>query len=220
MNATVLRDFEIEIARIFETGAIRAPVHLRDGNESFLINIFKNQEIKKEDYVFSTWASHAHALLKGVPPEQIKKDILEGRSITLHYPDYNFYSSAIVGGIAPIALGVAHALDVDICLRLFKDKHNGPRCFCFIGDMSFHTGIVNECIRYSIGHDLPIVWVIEDNSKSVGTDTESTCGIKTFDLFDRLRKFIKDYECKNCKIVYYPYETHYPHSGTGVFVEF
>ena len=54
----------------------------------------------------------------------------------------------------------------------------------------------------------------------VGTDTESTCGIKTFDLFDRLRQLIKDYECKNCKIVYYPYETRYPHSGTGVFVEF
>ena len=211
MKVEDLRNFEKEIEEIYETGVIRAPVHLRDGNESFLINIFKNQKIKEEDYLFSTWASHAHAVLKGVPREQIKKDILEGRSITLHYPDYNFYSSAIVGGIAPIALGVAHAL---------KDKHNGPRCFCFIGDMSFHTGIVNECIRYSIGHDLPIVWVIEDNSKSVGTDTASTCGIKTFDLFDRLRKFIKDYECKNCKIVYYPYETHYPQSGTGVFVEF
>ena len=205
-----LRSFEKEIEEIYETGVIRAPVHLRDGNESFLINIFKNQEIKKDDYLFSTWASHSHALLKGVPPDQIKKDILEGRSITLHYPEHNFYSSAIVGGIAPIALGVSHALN---------DKQ-GRRCFCFIGDMSFHTGIVNECIRYSIGHDLPIVWVIEDNSKSVGTDTESTCGIKTFDLFDRFRKFIKDYECKNCKIVYYPYETRYPHSGTGVFVEF
>ena len=220
MKVEDLRNFEKDIEQIYETGKIRAPVHLRDGNENYLINIFKNQEIKKEDYVFSTWASHAHALLKGVPPEQIKKDILEGRSITLHYPDYNFYSSAIVGGIAPIALGVAHALDVDICLRLFKDKHNGPRCFCFIGDMSFHTGIVNECIRYSIGHDLPIVWVVEDNGKSVGTDTEATCGIKTFDLFNHLRQLIKDYQCKNCKIMYYDYDTRYPHSGTGVFVEF
>ena len=130
-----LIEFETEIAKIYETGVIRGPVHLRDGNESFLINIFKNQEIEKEDYLFSTWASHLHALLKGVPREQIKKDILEGRSITLHYPDYNFYSSAIVGGIAPIALGVAYSL---------RDRRKGPRCFCFIGDMSFHTGIVNE----------------------------------------------------------------------------
>ena len=111
MEVSDLRSFEKEIEEIYETGVIRAPVHLRDGNESFLINIFKNQEIKKDDYLFSTWASHSHALLKGVPPDQIKKDILEGRSITLHYPEDNFYSSAIVGGIAPIALGVAHALN-------------------------------------------------------------------------------------------------------------
>ena len=210
MEVSDLRSFEKEIEEIYETGVIRAPVHLRDGNESFLINIFKNQEIKEDDYLFSTWASHSHALLKGVPPDQIKKDILEGRSITLHYPEHNFYSSAIVGGIAPIALGVAHALN---------DKQ-ARRCFCFIGDMSFHTGIVNECIRYSIGHDLPIVWVIEDNGKSVGTNTEATCGIQTLDLFDQLRQLIKNYNCKNCKIMYYSYETQYPHSGTGVFVEF
>ena len=86
--------------------------------------------------------------------------------------------------------------------------------------MSFHTGIVNECIRYSIGHDLPITWVVEDNGKSVGTDTEATCGIKTFDLFNQLRQSLKDYKCKNCQIMYYNYETRYPHSGTGVFVEF
>jgi len=212
MKVEDLRNFEKDIEQIYETGKIRAPVHLRDGNENYLINIFK--DIREEDYVFSTWASHLHALLKGVSPERVKQDILEGRSITLHYPHYNFYSSAIVGGIAPIALGVAYSLNDK------QNRRKGPRCFCFIGDMSFHTGIVNECIRYSIGHDLPIVWVVEDNGKSVGTDTEATCGIKTFDLFNQLRQLIKDYQCKNCKIMYYEYETRYPHSGTGVFVEF
>ena len=205
----MLKEFEKEIAKIYETGVITAPVHLRDGNEKYLVNIFK--DVKEDDYIFSTWASHSHAILKGVPPEKVKQDILDGRSITLHYPDYNFYSSAIVGGIAPIALGVAYSLN---------NARKGSKCFCFIGDMSFHTGIVNECIRYSIGHDLPIVWVIEDNGKSVGTNTEATCGIQTLDLFDQLRQLIKNYNCKNCKIMYYSYETQYPHSGTGVFVEF
>ena len=76
MNVADLKDFEIEIAKIFETGGIRAPVFLRDGNEPPLINIFKN--VKENDYVFSTWASHLHALLKGVPKERLKQDILEG----------------------------------------------------------------------------------------------------------------------------------------------
>ena len=205
----MLKEFEKEIAEIYETGVIKAPVHLRDGNEEKLIEIFKN--IKREDYVFSTWASHLHCLLKGVPSERVKQDILEGRSITLHYPDYNFYSSAIVGGIAPIALGVAKALSQN-------DKVG--RVFCFIGDMSFHSGIVNECIRYSIGHDLPITWVVEDNNKSVGTDTEATCGIRTQDLYENLKGLMNKCSCKSTDIIYYSYETNYPHSGTGVFVEF
>jgi TPP-dependent pyruvate/acetoin dehydrogenase alpha subunit len=110
LESKELIEFEKEIADIYEAGKIKAPVHLRDGNEDKLVEIFKNLNVSREDYVFSTWASHLHALLKGVPKEQVKKDILEGRSITLHYADHNFYSSAIVGGISPIATGTALAL--------------------------------------------------------------------------------------------------------------
>ena len=53
-----LIDFEEDIASIYEQGIIRAPIHLRSGNESQLVDIFKN--INTEDYVFSTWASHLH----------------------------------------------------------------------------------------------------------------------------------------------------------------
>ena len=92
LDAKDLIAFEEEIGAIYEDGRISAPVHLRDGNEEALIGIFDDLKISKEDYVYSTWASHLHALLKGIPPERVKQDILEGRSITLHYPDYNFYS--------------------------------------------------------------------------------------------------------------------------------
>ena len=36
-----------------------------------LIKIFKN--IKSDDWVFSTWRNHYHALLKGIPKELLKK---------------------------------------------------------------------------------------------------------------------------------------------------
>ena len=214
LDKRFLKEFETEIAEIFETGVIKAPVHLRTGNESNLVKIFEN--INQSDYVFSTWASHHHALLKGVPPEVLKKDILEGRSITLNYPKHNFYSSAIVGGVAPIALGVAKSLQ--------KEKQEGicavRRVYCFLGDMGFQTGIVNECIRYSIGHDLPITWVVEDNKKSVGTDTEDACGVLTYNLYENILDLAKKSDCQNFDLIYYCYANTYPHSGTGVFVEF
>ena len=44
---------------------------------------------------------------KGVPPKIVEKEILNGKSISLCFPEYNIYSSAIVGGVIPIATGVA-----------------------------------------------------------------------------------------------------------------
>ena len=103
-----LINFELEIKKIYEEGKIKAPIHLSGNNEKYLIKIFKN--VAAEDWVFSTWRNHYHALLKGIPPEWLKKEILKGRSMGINNLKYKFYSSAIVGGILPIALGVAKAL--------------------------------------------------------------------------------------------------------------
>jgi pyruvate dehydrogenase E1 component alpha subunit len=69
-----LIDFETDIAECFNNAMIKAPIHLYDGNEEQMIDVFKN--VKTDDWVFCTWRSHYQCLLKGVPPEQIKQDIL------------------------------------------------------------------------------------------------------------------------------------------------
>ena len=46
--------FEKEIADVFATGVIRAPVHLRAGREDQLISIFKEHHISDDDYVFGS----------------------------------------------------------------------------------------------------------------------------------------------------------------------
>jgi TPP-dependent pyruvate/acetoin dehydrogenase alpha subunit len=209
LEANDLINFENAMAELYESGLIKAPVHLRDGNEQSLVDIFTNLNISRQDYVYSTWASHLHALLKGIPPERIKQDILEGRSITLHYPDHNFYSSAIVGGISPIAVGTALAI---------KKQEKEIRVYCFLGDMGFRTGISHESIVYAISHNLPITFIVEDNGKSVGTPTEACWGdIGTEEMFKIYQTLAEN---SSADIIYYKYEMSYPHSGTGVFVEF
>jgi pyruvate dehydrogenase E1 component alpha subunit len=207
MNEQDLINFEEDIASIYETGKIRAPIHLRSGNEAQLVEIFK--DIKVEDYVYSTWASHLHSLLKGVRPDIVKDAILEGRSITLNFPSHNLYSSAIVGGTPSIAVGTAYALQ--------KQKKTG-RVYCFLGDMGFHTGIAYESIKYAIGHNLPVTFVVEDNGKSVGTPTFNTWYMTTYSVYELMCKMA--HGSKNVKIEYYKYESKYPHAGTGTFVEF
>ena len=105
-----LINFELEIKKIYEAGKIRAPIHLSGNNEDQLIKIFKN--VKKNDWVFSTWRNHYHALLKGLPKDWLKKEIIAGRSMGINNIKHKFYSSAIVAGIIPIALGVAKSLKI------------------------------------------------------------------------------------------------------------
>ena len=100
--------FEDDIISHWETGGIRGPIHLSNGNEDQLIEIFK--KISPTDWVFSSWRSHYHALLHGVEQPKLKQMILDGKSITIVDRQSKFYASGIVTGTLPIALGVAKSI--------------------------------------------------------------------------------------------------------------
>ena len=182
--------FEADIAELFEAGQIRSPCHLSGGNEDALIDIF--QHIKRTDWCFSNHRNHYHALLKGIPPEWLKAEILANHSITINNAEYKFFSSAIVGGILPIAVGVAMM---------------GETAWVFVGDMAARTGVFNECYRYAHGHHLPIKFVIEDNDWSVDTPTRHVWGGQSVMI---------EYPFSE----YYAYKRVYPHQGSGKWVSF
>ena len=199
MTKEELIAFEEEIAVEFNTGRVRAPVHLYSGNEEQMIEIFRS--VQPQDWVFCSWRSHYQCLLKGVPREQLKKEILAGHSISLCFPEHRIFSSAIVTGVLPIAVGAALAI---------KRQGGSERVHCFMGEMTAETGMANTCIKYSRNHGLPIRFIIEDNGKSVCTETRETWAAErlTFEGgHDPL-------------IVYYRYQTKYPHAGAGVRVQF
>ena len=193
-TVALLKEFEDDIANSFNNGEIRSPVHLSDGNEEALIQIF--EDVSEDDWVFCSWRSHYQCLLKGVDPKDLKSAIYEGRSIALAFPNFRIFSSAIVGGQLPIALGVALAI---------KRQNGKERVWCFLGDMTYETGIFMENYKYSKNFDLPIKFVIEDNGVSTNTPTIETWGIKS--------------EVPN-DIIWYDYEKQWPHYGTGKWVIF
>jgi pyruvate dehydrogenase E1 component alpha subunit len=198
-SASELISFEDSIAELYNQGKIRSPVHLYSGNEDFLINIFK--KINKQDWVFCSWRSHYQCLLKGVEPEALQSAIIEGRSIALCFPEERIFSSAIVGGQIPIALGVA-----------LEIKRSGKldQVYCFMGDMTSETGIAQSAFKYSLNFDLPITFIIEDNNLSVCTDTRKVWGS------NKLQYEITSYS----KVIYYKYSNKYPHAGAGTRVQF
>ncbi len=186
--------FERMVADAFNNGMIRAPVHLANGNEQELIDIFRN--VAPDDWVCTQWRSHYHCLLKGVPQEQLMTDILAGKSITLTYVEYRVISSAIVGGVVPIALGIAWSI---------KRLKGNNKVWVFVGDMTAMGGMFHECVRYANGHELPISFIVEDNGKSVETDTKRVWG---------------KYHNGDKRVSRYFYELKWPHAGAGRRVQF
>lgn len=194
MTREDLIEFEAEVATAFNAGRIRAPVHLAGGNEDQLIEIFRN--VGPADWIATQWRSHYHCLLKDVPRERLMADILAGRSITLNYPEHRIVSSAIVGGVLPIALGIAWAI---------KRDSGAEKVWAFCGDMTAKTGIYHECMAYAVGHRLPIEFVIEDNGLSVCTPTAETWGEQSRG-WSHVRR--------------YSYKLPFPHAGAGKRVQF
>jgi len=191
--------FENDIADEFNHGKIRAPVHLYSGNEEAMLDIFRN--IRQDDWVLCSWRSHYQCLLKGVPKDVLKAEIMAGRSISLCFPEYRVLSSAIVGGSLPIAVGIA--LDI-------KLSGGTNKVYCFMGEMTSETGTAHQCIKYCEKHDLPVHWIIEDNGKSVCTPTRAVWNTEVLS-YEKISK---------PNITYYKYETHYPHAGAGKRVQF
>lgn len=192
-----LRAFEQEIADLFNAGRIPFPIHLHGGNEAQLFDVFR--DVGPDDWVATNWRSHYHCLLKGVPPDELRTAIMDGHSITLNFPRYRIVSSAIVGGVLPIALGIAWEV---------KRRGGSERVHCFMGDMTAETGMFCECFKYAVRHELPVRWIIESNGKSVCTDSAAAWGGPLMDW------------SRNSAVTYFSYDPVYPHSGAGVRVEF
>lgn len=98
------------------------------------------------------------------------EQIVAGRSMTPRYPGRRFFSTALVAGQLPIAVGVALGL---------KRSGRPGHVWVFCGDMASMTGAFHEAMFYSSGHDLPIDFIIEDNGLSCDTPTQAVWGEPT-----------------------------------------
>lgn len=208
VNKEELILFETEIGNLFNAGQIKAPIHLYSSNEDKMIEIFKDINIEN-DWVCCTWRNHYQGLLKGIPQKVLKERIINGKSMVMNLPEYKFICSSIVGGIPSIAAGIAFAIKI-------QNKSN--HVWCWIGDMSAETGAFHEAYKYSLNHNLPITFIIEDNKKSVCTPTP--------DIWGRTQPYYLESEytgsiLKQKNLYYYQYTNEkYPHAGAGIRVQF
>jgi hypothetical protein len=167
-------------------------VHLSGGNEDQLLKIY--DDILPCDWVFSTHRNHYHALLKGIPADDLRESIRNGWSMFVYSRDHNFLCSAVLAGTCAIAAGVAWAL---------KEEGRFGEVFCFIGDGGEEEGHFYEAAMLVEAESLPCRFIIEDNDRSVGTSRKLRRGAA-----QGLEKIFKCVE----RYIYMP---SYPHAGSG-----
>ena len=190
LTAAELIEFEDEVVRRFEAKEIHGPIHLNShGQADPLIEIFAG--IKRDDWVLGTWRSHWHALLHGVPRDRVMAEIVAGRSMLLHFPEYLFMTSAIVCGMPPIACGLAAA---------------GKTVWCFVGDMCASIGAFRDAQQLNYYKNLGVNFLVEDNGLSTNTPTKEAWGGRPLNPYDNGQG--------------YYYKRTRQHCGTDTFVSF
>jgi len=166
-----IRRIEEAIANDYPNLLMRCPTHLSIGQEAIAVGVCANLE--REDKVFSGHRAHAHYLAKGGNLNALIAELhgktsgcSKGRGGSMHLIDLSvgfMGSTAIVGGTIPLAVGCAWAN---------KLNGNDEVTVVFFGDGCFEEGVMHESLNFAALHQLPILFVCENNELAVTTPIE------------------------------------------------
>jgi len=161
-----MRMIEERIAKKYSEQEMRCPVHLSVGQEAIATGICLN--LSKKDQVLSAHRSHFHYLAKG---GNLKKMISEiygketgcagGKGGSMHLIDLKaglIAAVPIVGSTIPIGVGLAWANKLDKSEKIVV---------IFFGEGATEEGVFYESINFAALHNLPVLFVCENNFYSV-----------------------------------------------------
>ena len=113
--------------------------------------------LRPDDTIFTTHRNHGHVLARGADPGRVLAEIMgratgynSGKGGTLHITARELGvlpTSAVVGGVVPLATGAAFAA---------KQKGSDAVCMCFFGDGVLEEGAFYEAINLGSQGNTPV----------------------------------------------------------------
>ncbi len=162
----VIRRLEEACIVAAHEGKVPGHFHVYIGQEATGVAVMGN--LNEDDYVYSTHRNHGHLVARGADPKKVLAEIMTretgyagGKAGTLHgcAPDLNFpLSSGIVGGILPIAVGTAYAL---------QHRRQPNVAAVLFGEGALEEGAAFEAINLASLWKLPVLFVCENNTAEV-----------------------------------------------------
>ncbi|MAE60368.1 MAG: pyruvate dehydrogenase (acetyl-transferring) E1 component subunit alpha [Planctomycetaceae bacterium] len=157
-----IRAFEEYVSELFLQGKLQGFVHTYIGQEAIAAGVCSL--LDDSDYITSTHRGHGHAIAKGIHLNQIMAELFgnvtgacRGRGGSMHVADFSLGmlgANGIVGGGFGIAAGAA-----------LSAKYRGTNqvSVCFFGDGAINKGTFHEALNFAAVHDLPAVFICENN---------------------------------------------------------
>jgi len=182
-----LRHSEEKLVQLYKEQQMRTPTHFGTGQEAVAVGVC--EALEKTDVIYSHHRCHNHYLAKGGGLESLAAELYgrdtgcsggRGGSVHLTSRAHGFVaSSAILAQTIPVATGSALSFKMD----------GQPRvAACFFGEAACEEGACYESMNYAAIHQLPVLYVCENNLYS----TESPLHVrqpKGTQLCERARAF-------------------------------
>lgn len=170
------RRFEEKCAEVYRVGKIGGFCHLYIGQEAVAIGALG--ALAPDDMVIASYRDHVHAIVKGMPPEEVMAELygkasgsVGGKGGSMHFFDaaLQFYGGhGIVGGQIPVGTGMAYAA---------KYRGSGQATLCFFGEAAVNQGSFHESLNMAQLWKLPIVYICENNQYGMGTSQKRAMSI-------------------------------------------
>ncbi len=172
-----IRDFELEVDRLFKADLIWGTCHLSVGQEASAVGAIA--ALDEKDMITSTHRGHGHCIAKGGKLPQMFAELLgketgycRGRGGSMHIADLelgNLGANGIVGGGIPIATGAALAS---------KLKKDGKVTLCFFGDGATNQGVFHEAVNLAAVKKLPVIYLCENNQYGMSVPFKKASAVK------------------------------------------
>lgn len=163
-----IRKFEQTVLENFPKGKFFGTTHTYLGQEADAVGVLAH--IQESDIVFSNHRCHGHFLAYGGDPRALFAEMMGratgvcgGRGGSQHLHWRNFYSNGVLGGIIPIATGMALAE---------KFNQSGAVTIAFLGDGTLGEGVIYEAFNMASLWKAPILYVLENNRIAQTTRVE------------------------------------------------
>ena len=157
-------------------GPIPGELHLAAGHEAAGAGVCAH--LRDDDTVTAPHRPHHVAIAKGVDLKRMTAEIFgretglgkgKGGHMHLFDPDVNFACSGIIAEGCPPAAGAGLAA---------KKRNTDSVAVAYLGEGAIDQGAFLESLNFAAVHDLPVVFVIEDNDWAISMPKERVTDVE------------------------------------------